>query len=311
MKSLVAAFLFGTLLSSPVLLQAKITRLVERTFAVQPGGELKVQTAGGDITILTGSGSEVKVTAKEVIDASTEEKADELVRDLVLIIDQQGNNVSAVAKYQKRGGWLWSSTPVTVSFTVVVPVQYNVDLRTSGGGIKVANLDGRARLRTSGGSLKLERIDGEVDGSTSGGSITLREGTAKVKLSTSGGSIHVERAGGEAELSTSGGDIVIESVCNRLSASTSGGSIKASIEGELKGDCHLSTSGGSVTATVDKKAAFDLRAHTSGGNVDLDGMTIAIEQGGLRKSSLSGKVNGGGPVLSLGTSGGNVRVKTK
>jgi hypothetical protein len=311
MKSFIALLTLGALLGSPALLQARITRTVEKTFAVQPGGALKVQTSGGDINVLTGTGNEVKVTARERIETDSEAKADELLKDLDLTIEQQGGNVTAVAKYRKRGGWHWGSTPVSVSFTVVVPRHYNVDLNTSGGDISLESLAGRARLRTSGGNLKLDRIEGEVDGSTSGGNISLREGTATVKLSTSGGNIQVDRAGGEADLSTSGGDIVIDSVRSRLTASTSGGNIKANIEGELKGDCTLSTSGGEVVVAVDKRVAFDLKSHTSGGDVDADGLTIAIEKGGLRKSSLSGKVNGGGPLLSLGSSGGDIRIRTK
>jgi hypothetical protein len=310
MKTLIPLLAVGMLLVSPALLQAKITRTVEKTFTVQPGGNLKVETSGGDVKVLTGSGNQVMVTAVERIDADSDGKADELLKDLDLRIEQQGDGVTAIAKYDKSSGWHFGSwPPVSVSFTVVVPVHYNVDLRTSGGDIELASINGRARLRTSGGNLKIERVDGEVDGGTSGGDVTLREGTAQVRLTTSGGNIHVDRAGGEADLSTSGGDIVIKSVRGRLTASTSGGDIKASIEGTLQGDCKLTTSGGEVEVSVDKAAAFDLKAHTSGGDVDAAGLTIAIDQGGLRKSSLSGKVNGGGPELYLGSSGGDVRIR--
>ena len=311
MKSLLSFLILGALVSSPAALQAKITRLVEKSFAVHAGGTLTVQTYGGEINVVTGPDDVVKVTAKEVINASTEEKADALVQDMKLAMVLQDDHVNVTARFIKRGGWLWSPIPVSVSFTVVVPARFNVDLGTSGGDITVASLNGLVKLRSSGGNLKLERIDGEVDGGTSGGNITLREGTAKVRLATSGGNIQVECAGGEAELTTSGGNILIESVGHRLTATTSGGDIKATIIGALTGDCTLSTSGGNVVATVDKGAAFNLRAHTSGGSVDVEGFTIAIEQGGLRKSSLAGKVNGGGPVLSLGTSGGDVRLRTK
>ena len=311
MKTFIALFTLGTLLTAPTFLEAKITRNVEKTFTVQSGGLLKVQTSGGDITVLNGaSNSEVKVTAKERIDANSEAKADELLKDLTLTIEQQGNNITAVAKYEK-GGWHWGNTPVSVSFTVVLPRNFNVDLNTSGGNIDLASIAGKARLRTSGGNLKLDRVEGEVDGKTSGGNISLHEGTAAVKLSTSGGDIDVDRAGGEADLSTSGGNIEIKSVQGRVTATTSGGNVKAGIEGALKGDCDLSTSGGTVVVTVDKGVAFDLKAHTSGGTVDVDGLTISLEQGGLRKSSLSGKVNGGGPQLSLGSSGGDIRIHAK
>lgn len=312
MKTFIALVTLGALLGAPSFAHAKINRTVEKTFTVQEGGDLKVQTSGGDIEIVSGNGNEVKVTARERINADSDAKADEILQDLELTIEQQGNGVLAKAKYTKSGsGWHWGSTPVTVSFTVVVPRRYNVDLNTSGGNIGLDSIVGRAHLRTSGGNLKLDRVEGEVDGNTSGGNITLQEGTAAVKLSTSGGDIHVDRAGGEADLSTSGGNIVINSVLGRVNASTSGGDIKATIEGELKGSCDLSTSGGNVTVAVQKSAAFNLKSHTSGGNVDADGLTIAIEKGGLGKSSLSGKVNGGGPQLSLGTSGGDIRIRAK
>ena len=193
MKSLIAFITLGTLLGAPLALNAKITRLVEKDFTVQSGGTLKVQTSGGDINVVTGTDGEVKVVAKETIKADSEAHADEVLRDLVLTIEQQGNNVTATAKYNKSG-LNWGATPVTVGFTVIVPRSYNVDLNTSGGDIEVASLNGKAKLRTSGGDIKLQRIDGEVDGSTSGGDVKLLEGTARVKLSTSGGNIHVDRA---------------------------------------------------------------------------------------------------------------------
>jgi len=309
MKPSIAFLTLGVLLSAPLALNAKIVRLVEKNFTVQSGGTLKIQTSGGDINIVTGTGDEVRVVAKQTIKADSEAHADEVLKDLALTIEQQGRNVTAAAKYSKSGSWNWGSTPVTVSFSVIVPSNYSVDLSTSGGDIDVASINGQAKLRTSGGNIKLQKIDGEVDGGTSGGDIALLEGTARVKLTTSGGNIHVDRAGGEADLSTSGGDIEINSVRSRLNASTSGGDIKANIEGVLKGDCSLSTSGGDVTVSVAKSAAFDLKSHTSGGDVRVDGITITIEKGAIGKSSLSGKVNGGGPVLSLGSSGGDIRIR--
>lgn len=311
MKSIVSLLTLGVLLASPVMLSAKITRTVEKSFTVQPGGNLKVRTAGGDIKVLTGTGDEVKVTATERIHTDSEAKADELLRDLELTIEQEGNNITAIAKYDRQGGWhVGNWPPVNVSFTVVVPTKFNVDLGTSGGDIGLQSINGRARLRTSGGNLKFDRVEGEVDGNTSGGDIELREGTANVHLSTSGGNIHVDRAGGEADLSTSGGDIVINSVMGRVTANTSGGNVKANIQGPLKGDCRLTTSGGEVVVNVDKDAAFNLKARTSGGDVDAAGITISIDKGGMRRSSLSGKVNGGGPELYLGSSGGDIRIRT-
>ena len=313
MKSHTLLLTAGLLALAPISAHAKIERVIEKTFTVQPGGVLKVETHGGDIRVQTSADPTVKVVARERIRASSDAEADEILSKLTLTIEQQAGGGSALAKYEKKlAGFHWGSwPPVQVDFTVTVPAAYNVDLHTSGGDITVGDLNGKAYLRTSGGDLTLGKISGDIDGGTSGGNVRLEEGLAVVKLGTSGGDIRVGRAVGATDLGTSGGNIDIKSVENTLRAATSGGDVSAGIAGPLKGDCKLSTSGGRVRVTVDKAAAFDLDASTSGGDVDASGLTITIERGGSGRSRLSGKVNGGGPLLKLRSSGGNVIVQTR
>lgn len=306
------AFLMAGLLALAPALQAKIERTVEKTFTVQPGGTLNVQTQGGNIRVEPGASDKVEVVAREVIRANDDAEADRLLSKLELTIEQSGNDVSATAKYGERtsgwfsGGW----PPVQVSFTVKVPSRYNAELRTSGGDVTIGDLTGKIAGRTSGGNVTVGTIDGEVNVSTSGGNVSLASASGRTKLSTSGGNIKVTRVGGDADVSTSGGDIVVKEVAGVLHASTSGGDVTATFAGPLKGDCTLRTSGGDVRATVRPGVAFDLDASTSGGKVDAGGLTITLESGGSGKSRLKGKVNGGGPELKLRTSGGDVRVAT-
>jgi len=263
--------LLGILLVSPQVF-ARMTRTVEKTFTSVPGADLTVETTGGDIRVIAGTGNEVKVTATLKIDASSAPKADQLQRELDLQINQQGDAVSVRAKYP-NSGWHWGSwPPIAVSFTVSVPSRYNTSLSTSGGNIELADVSGRAHLSTSGGNLSILRVEGEVDGRTSGG------------------------------------NIVVESLRGQLTAITSGGNIRAGIDGMLKGDVRLSTSGGNVDVSVDKATRFDLRSHTNGGDIDASGLSIVIDPDGKTENSLSGKVNGGGPQLFLETSGGDIRI---
>lgn len=312
MKSLIPLLTLGALLASPAVLQAKITRLVEKTFTVQPGGNLKASTQGGDITIKTADSPEVRITAKQVIRASTDMEADELLQDLTLTFEQNGNDIVAEAKYAKgaTGFHFGSWPPVSVSFTVTVPRSFNLNLNTSGGDIAVASLKGDVHARTSGGELKFDRIDGDIDAHTSGGNIVLVEGSARAKLGTSGGNIQIDRAGGPTEVSTSGGDITINAVAQLISATTSGGDIKATITEPIKQDALLSTSGGDVRVRVVKGAGFQLDAGTSGGDVRAEGLTLTIDKGGIGKSRLAGSVNGGGPRLKLRSSGGDITIAT-
>ncbi len=309
MKLLASLLAAGALALAPCAAFAKIVRQVEKTFAVSPGGTLRVQTMGGDVRVATADAAEVKVTARQTFRTNSEEEADKILAEMTFRIEQEGNTVVAEAKSDRKGGW--GRNPASVDFTVTVPRQFNVELTTSGGDIQVGDLTGTVKARTSGGDLTFARIAGDLDGRTSGGDITLAEGTARANLDTSGGDIIVTRAGGPTKVSTSGGDIRLDAVTELLGASTSGGTITARLLEAPRKDLDLSTSGGDIRLTVPKAAAFVLDAGTSGGNVDAAGLTITIEKGSPGKSRLAGSVNGGGPRLRLRTSGGDIRVRTE
>jgi DUF4097 and DUF4098 domain-containing protein YvlB len=290
---------------------ATIDRSLARTFSVQPTGEIQVENVGGNISVEPSATGSVTVTALEKFQASSESAADGIAQKLSVTIEQHGAVVTASAKYNDPGSWFHfgSWPPVEVDFVVTVPKGFDATLKTSGGNVDIGDLEGHIHAKTSGGSLELGRLGGGVDASTSGGNISLRECRSSVNLQTSGGEIKVGRIAGSAVLSTSGGDIVVESVEGLLRADTSGGSVRARIDGALTGDCDLETSGGGVKVTVDKSVGYFLDASTSGGDVQADGIVIDVSDGAAGSSRLAGKVNGGGPRLTLRSSGGGIEVR--
>jgi hypothetical protein len=312
MNSLIRFVMVAGLATATIIdAHARIERVVEKSFPVAGAGVLRVETQGGGIRVMPSSESAVRVIAKQRINASTDKEADELLKKLELTFEQNGNDVRVFAKYERQSSVMRfrSWPPVNVDFEITVPASFATDLHTSGGGITVGDLNGKADLRTSGGAIKLGRMGGPVDARTSGGGISLEEARGPVELKTSGGNISVGRVAGPGDFSTSGGSIKVDSVVSSLRAHTSGGSIRANISGPLQEECSLSTSGGSVSVTVDKAAAFRLDASTSGGDVDAAGLTLTLEKSNRDRSRLAGTVNGGGPLLKLRSSGGGISVR--
>lgn len=288
---------------------AKIERSVEKSFSVAPGGTLRVETSGGLIRVETSDTTTVKITANQKIPTNSETEADELLKKLTLAMEAEGNDVRASAKYERSSkGFFSNNQSVQVDFVVTIPRRFTVDLNTSGGNITVTDLEGKAHVRTSGGNVKLGKISGDVDASTSGGDVELTESKGEAKLNTSGGNITLGHVVGTAVVSTSGGNIKAGEVEGPLSAKTSGGNVTATFVGGIRGDCVLSTSGGNVKVFVTPNTGFQLDASTSGGSVKAEGLTITIASGGAGKSRLSGAVNGGGPLLKLRSSGGQIAV---
>lgn len=308
-------FCFALVLALGVVssVQARFTREVEQTFHVSADGQLLITTMGGDVTVVTGGEDTVQVRATQVFyGADDAEEADEVAKDLEFLIKQDGDTVTAHAKYQKSvSGWFnWGKRGVAVSFRVTVPERFKVKASTSGGDIEVANIIGRVDVRTSGGDIDLGRVQGRVDAVTSGGGIRVRAGSGQINVATSGGDIRIEHAEGDVQASTSGGNVHIEHVDGTVNASSSGGNVSARFTSQLVGSATLSTSGGNVTAWLPVEAAVFLDASTSGGSVKTHGVAVDVKKGGQGKSKLVGNINGGGERLKLRTSGGDIRVQS-
>ncbi len=313
MKKIISRFLVVALLAVPATLShAKIVRVVEKSFAVESGGTLTVKTSGGDVRVKIGDSNDVHVVARQKFKTNDEEKADTMLENLDLTMQSTSEGVELAAKYNAPKRWFGrGSSSVQVSFDVIVPASFQAELRTSGGDIRVGNLSGAVDAHTSGGDISMEAIGGKVNAHTSGGDIVIKGAGGDVHLRTSGGDILVYKVSGTAVLSTSGGDIDIGEVSGAIRARTSGGDVSARIKGALTEDSKLSTSGGDVAVTVDEGIKFSLDASTTGGRINASDVTIKIKSGGSRKHRLAGEVNGGGPILKLRTSGGDIAIVTR
>ena len=303
---------------------ADIERTVHKSFAVSPGGWLYVDSDLGSIEARSGASEKVEISVLQIMNTSSEKEADRILKDLKLDFTSTGNEVRVTAEYDRSQFLHWNSGRLKLRFTITVPRQFNVNLKTSGGSISVEELEGEAISKTSGGSLTFGKITGPVKGSTSGGSIKLESCKGKADLSTSGGSItignvdgnilastsggsiRIDKARGQVQASTSGGGISVNEAYGEIDASTSGGSISANITRQPEGPCRLSTSGGNVTVSLGPGIKVDVNASTSGGRVHSE--IDVLVRGEMGKSSIHGQINGGGPELYLRTSGGNITI---
>lgn len=294
---------------------------IRRGFNVAEGGTLRLKAAPGSIKVVTG-GSGVAV---EIHRKARGRRAEETLREHKITFRQEGNDVVIESEYDDQWSNWFSWRDYDVQWNVRVPARYNLDLRTSGGSIDLADIGGTVEARTSGGSIKTGRLLGAsslktsggsitVDGAqasvnahTSGGGITIGDTAGEVEARTSGGSITITSAKGDVFARTSGGGIRIEDASGKVDASTSGGSINARLSAQPRGDSRLSTSGGGVTVTLASGIAVELDARASGGGVRSDVPITVV--GKQDDDSIQGSINGGGPKLVLRTSGGGIRVK--
>ncbi len=303
---------------------------------------VKVQTSGGAISVEGDNKNGVKVEMYvrannwNGSDASDEE-IEERLKQYDITIRREGNMVVAIAKPKDNNGMNWKKG-LSIGFKVYTPRNFATDLRTSGGSIRLAALNGEQNFTTSGGSIDVNDLKGNIKGRTSGGSIEATNCSDNVDLVTSGGSIKAERMVGNVRLSTSGGSISLADLNGKITATTSGGGIRADgIQGDLDtrtsggsirmknlaASVKASTSAGSIEADFDRLGDF-VSLSTSAGSVrvnmplnkgldlDLRGNRVSIDlknfDGRMDKDRVQGSLNGGGIPVKLSASSGSVYV---
>ncbi|MFQ5824275.1 MAG: DUF4097 domain-containing protein [bacterium] len=321
---IVSIFGFITAISSYGL-PLNYERQVEKHFKVKKGGTLYLKSDRGSVDIRSHKSEEVDVVVLLEADTRNKERAEDWFERFDLAFDQRGADVEILGRWEN--GWFHRRNRLKVKFEIRVPKNYNLDIDTAGGSIWVDDLIGDVKLNTSGGSINLGQIEGPVKAETSGGNISLERATGQAYLHTSGGSISVGEVDGELDAKTSGGSIsvdgvngdlrartsggglLLQGINGNLEASTSGGSIRAEMLKQIEARAELRTSGGSIILTINPELQADLDASTSGGRIVTD-VPLTIK-GTFKKTSIRGKLNGGGELITLRTSGGNIEIRER
>ena len=208
----------------------------------------------------------------------------------------------------------------------------DVSVRTGGGGIKVVSAKGKinaesgggsvvvvsglqgAILETGGGNIQVDRCNGHLKATTGGGSIDAGDIAGPAEFETGGGSIRLASAKGAVRAETGGGSIELNGVPS-AQASTGAGGITAkfiSIAGE-RSDSALETSAGDIIVYLSSNLGVTVRAAiemANGHAIRSDFPEIHVvsegESYGPRTITAEGRVNGGGPVLKVRTTTGDI-----
>jgi hypothetical protein len=256
----------------------------------RPGGTLRVDMDHGSVEVEAHDAPQVRVDARAQGDVDFDLRAN-------------GNDVEFTAR--SGGGFLSFFGGRRIHVRVRVPQEFSVDVRTNGGSIDIERLVGEVRAQTSGGSIGVEGASGEVRLKTSGGSIRVEDVDGSLDANTSGGNIDASNVDGRIQARTSGGSIDLRDVVGPVEARTSGGTVRTRFTRTPAGT--LETSGGDVEVSFPATAGVELEARTSGGRIHLD-PSLSKNRGPANRREVRESINGGGPRLSLRTSGGSIRV---
>ena len=133
--------------------------------------------------------------------------------------------------------------------------------------------DTRLVLRSDSDSIRVEQIDGLIDASSSGGAVTVIGGSGDLRLRSWAGGVSVSesRAADVQAASTAGGVAVeLAAVPDRVDASSSAGRVRVVVprsEATYAVDASSSASGTEIAVRTDPASPRTIRASSSAGSV--------------------------------------------
>lgn len=179
----------------------------------------------------------------------------------------------------------------------------NVEGKTMGGKINIFQCEGRINASTMGGNIFLAANKADINIDTKGGNMYIQHHEGNIHCSSWGGNIEAFTVNGFLECNTAGGNIYLKNVNGNIGASTKGGNIKAEVN-EINQYAWFDTAGGNIKIALPLEHPMDLEASASRVYTPM----FANFSGYQTKQSIRGKLNGGGPNVTIKTLAGKIDI---
>lgn len=293
-----------------------------RSLDVSGTPDVEVQTGSGNITVRSGPTGRVQINAR--IHASDDwfggMSAEERVKRIEANppVKQTGNMIS-IGRIEDRE----LRQHLSIDYDITLPENSRLDARTGSGDQDISNVKGglRAttgsgnihasgiggdpRLETGSGDIKLDSVSGKLYANTGSGNIIARGVSGGLIAETGSGDVEFDQTNsGNVTAHTGSGNIRLRNVKGGVEAHTGSGDVE--VDGEATQAWDVETGSGNVNLRLPQNASFDLKAESSSGSIEM-GRPITV-QGTMKRNRIEGKVGNGGPLLTLHTGSGDIRL---
>jgi hypothetical protein len=138
-----------------------------RELTFSSGGSLVVDASpNGGITVGGAQRYDVQMRARVVATAATEERARQIAS--AVRIEPSGDRLEAQGPERLGPRESWH-----VSYELSVPTQTNLSLKSTNGGVRIRDVEGRIEFVTTNGGVKLVNVAGDVRGRTTNGGVDV------------------------------------------------------------------------------------------------------------------------------------------
>jgi DUF4097 and DUF4098 domain-containing protein YvlB len=282
---------------------ASVRGSFQRSFQVTDTVDLEVLTHSGDIKVHSGPAGTVSISGKIFVgdqwfSGDRQAQVSELEKNPP--IRQTGNSI--------RIDYV-NARNISIDYDITVPADTRLRTHSGSGDQTVEGLRSNLELESGSGDMRLNDLTGDLNVHTGSGNVEAQAVTGGFNAEAGSGDIRLNAKGnGDVRVHTGSGNIELRDVRGTVRAEAGSGEI--TIDGTPTGVWDVRTGSGDVRLRLPEQAAFDLGASTGSGTVTVDHPVTMTIQGNVQRAqrTISGKVRGGGPMLTVHTGSGDVQI---
>ncbi|HEY1921513.1 MAG TPA: M56 family metallopeptidase [Tepidisphaeraceae bacterium] len=244
---------------------------VSRSFTVAPGDKIAVEADQGNVHV----GTWDKQTIQIIVTQKGPDLADYLKHHFISMT-QEGHVVLV-----KTTGDSWNSrhdSKVQVEYQITIPTKLDGTFKSGAGDVNVTGTAGTIDVATGAGNVEMAQIAGITSGRTGSGNIDVADCRENLSVRTGEGNIDIHTFAGPS-----------------IEIRTGMGNIDAELSNQIKAESSFRSGMGDVSVTMPATMAVNLRAGTG--------------MGKMHSQFPMGRLNGGGPEMSVQSGDGDIEIK--
>ena len=285
------------------------TENFSRTVRIGRTGALDLQNVAGDISVTGGGGDDVRIEAVKRVRHPNEAEAKVLLSEIAIEVADRGGRVEVRTEYPRRRNWSGG-----VDFTLSVPRDASVALRSVSGTVKVTNINGELRAETVSGDIIMMTAKKLRVAKTVSGDVEISESEAdELSLGSVSGDVIVNRLKGNGfDAQSVSGDLRLTDVeIDHASIRSVSGDIDYSGRLARNGRYQFQSHSGDIRVTPADAKGFAIEASTFSGDVRSDyALTLQTSPANSftpgRNRSVRGSFGDAGATLTLQSFSGDI-----
>jgi hypothetical protein len=259
---------------------------------VEGGGDVRIFSRNGPISVTEGAGGTVEFRAEKV-------RGDE--DDIGFVVRRSSGGVTICAVFDdddectdtgvnsSRRFRNWNNR-ARAEITVRVPRGIRLRTTSGNGEVSVSVAASEARVASGNGRVRVSMVEGRVDASSGNGSVTVDNVGGPVTASSGNGDVEIGTVQGPVNANSGNGDILVR--MSRLPAT---------------GDMEFSSGNGRIELTLPADLDAELEASTGNGRITTD-FPIKV-QGRLTPTRLRGTIGDGGRRIRMSSGNGSLELR--